>query len=152
MKKIFLFILLLSFSIINAQQLVRDDLNTGFQESTNGIGVIGEVFNQYNANSNIIVETILDITNTNLSTENIGSLLKIKVFPNPTRDFVAIRFNEEFEGKLLLMDINGKLLNTYTINALESVIDLQNYASGTYLLLVSSVDGKRTQPFKLIKN
>ena len=151
MKKIFLFATLFCLNLINAQQLVRDNLNAGFQESTNGIGVIGEVFNQYNANSNIIIETILDITNATLSTTEFNGSNQIKVYPNPTNDLVNIQFKSDFKGNYVLFDQLGKQILTHPINSLQTQISLEKYASGIYFLVLNSENGNQVQTYQILK-
>ena len=151
MKKIILIITFLLCNLLNAQQLVRDNLNAGFQENTNGIGVIGEVFNQYNTNSNIIVETILDNTNTALSTSEFDLSNQIKVYPNPTDNLVTILFQNDFKGTYALFDITGKQIQTHSINSLETQISLEKYPSGMYLLVLNSNDENQIKTYKILK-
>lgn len=137
--------------IINAQQLVRDNLNAGFQESTNGISVIGEVLNQYSTYSNIIVETILDFNNNTLSTSesDLGSL--IKVYPNPTSDIVTIKFQNDFKGTYTLYDVLGKQILINTLNSIKTQFSIENYNSGMYLLFLKDEYGKLIKIIKILK-
>lgn len=70
------------------------------------------------------------ITQTNLPNSN-----TLKIFPNPTSDFVRIQINqiEGFE-QMLILDLNGKVL--YQSNNIYSdmQVPIGSFAKGTYLL------------------
>lgn len=151
MKRRIILLTFLLCNLLNAQQLVRDNLNAGFQENTNGIGVIGEVFNQYNTNSNIVVESILDNNDTTLSTSEFNWANQIKVYPNPTDDLVTIQFQNDFKGSYILFDQLGKQIQTDSISSLETQISLEKYPSGIYLLVLSSDRDKPIQTYKILK-
>lgn len=68
----------------------------------------------------------------------------VDVYPNPTDDVVKIHFNgsEGFDGKWVLYDMDGKVLQSKTEKGiLELNVILGNYPSGAYLLEVTSAQG-----------
>jgi hypothetical protein len=72
--------------------------------------------------------------------------------PNPTRDIVQLKINEETNKKLnyLLIDINGKVLMKENIINRVTPINLSNLSQGTYILKV--MDKENTiQVFKIIR-
>lgn len=69
----------------------------------------------------------------------------LKLFPSPAREKIylqSIDGNGTNEAQISIIDINGKLLKELTINNLfdnqQHAIDIQNLASGVYLLIVKS--------------
>lgn len=74
------------------------------------------------------------------------------VFPNPTTDGVSISIgnyqNEALEFQLF--DLQGKLLDKGTINSAETLVDMQNLATSSYMLNVYQ-NGKIVQSFKIVK-
>ena len=74
---------------------------------------------------------------------------KITVYPNPTADFIHLEIpdNNQLKG-IKMFDYNGKQV----LNTSESgkTIDISNFASGTYILLLETEKGNLTK--KIIKN
>lgn len=76
----------------------------------------------------------------------------VNVFPNPTAQFVIIKFDQLPEKNIYgLFDINGKLLSSKEIKSTETQIDLTPYANGSYLLKIIQEDNLPLQTFKIIK-
>ncbi|MCB0399687.1 MAG: T9SS type A sorting domain-containing protein [Winogradskyella sp.] len=144
-------ILLFATSITFSQQLAISNLNAGFQETTNGTGIVGEVFNEYSINSNIIVETILDFNNNTLSTSESDLESLIKVYPNPTSNIVTIEFQNDFKGTYTLYDVLGKQILVNTLNSIKTQASLETYDSGMYLLVLNNEYGKLIQIIKILK-
>ena len=74
----------------------------------------------------------------------------LEVFPNPTPDFVNIRF----EGKkspltINIMGLNGQMMYTKSIQSFEGnysdQLDLSKYPSGVYLIHLTQADQQMTQ-------
>lgn len=78
--------------------------------------------------------------------------IEIKVFPNPTQEFVTIRFSEYIEHtRYSLYDLRGKLIENKLINAADTEIDLKKYASGQYILKLTNKSRQAIQTFQVIK-
>jgi hypothetical protein len=78
--------------------------------------------------------------------------LKIKVFPNPTQDFITVHFSEYIEGsRYLLYDLRGKLLENKLITSEDSEINMNKYASGPYILKLTKKSRQPIQTFQIIK-
>jgi hypothetical protein len=75
-----------------------------------------------------------------LNTEESSAQPEIAVFPNPTTDFVSVRFRSKAFGQtiLRLIDLQGKVLEDRiigTTNTQEVIqLDLSNYPQGLYLI------------------
>jgi len=89
----------------------------------------------------------------NLSTGlAINALTGVSVFPVPTSNLLNIVF-ESLDGKntYQLYNIQGKLLNNGVITNLNTVIKMDEYASGTYILFLENPTNKKFTTFKIIK-
>ncbi len=66
----------------------------------------------------------------------------LKIYPNPTKDFIKISGNNNIES-IALYDINGRLLQEVKVlgNQLEKELSLQQLTSGIYLIKVTSSKG-----------
>lgn len=85
--------------------------------------------------------------------ETILPFVEVKVFPNPTSEFVRIAFEDPLEVKidLFLLDLQGKLLLRDFIETAssEKIIDMRSYDSGVYLLRL--VQGKLSNVYRIVK-
>ena len=138
MKRIILFIIFLSTTIIlSAQEVVS---SAGEIQSAAGYELswtIGEpVIETVAAGGNTLTQ---GFHQTKLAVTAITDLLipeiEIKVFPNPTQDFIIIEFNEFLENTdFLLYDLSGRVIKQAKINSSETRLNLKEYASGSYIL------------------
>jgi hypothetical protein len=71
---------------------------------------------------------------TNVSDVNKG--VSIEAYPNPTRDMVTVRLNgiANAGGEMMLTDMAGRVLKTVKVNAQETVVDMNQFAPGIYML------------------
>lgn len=84
--------------------------------------------------------------------ELLSSDFKLKVYPNPTSEFVTIHFNKPDKNPVYsLLGLKGNLIETKTISSTETSVNLQNFASGTYLLKISGKNNTLLQTFKIVK-
>jgi len=77
----------------------------------------------------------------------------VKVYPNPVRSNLNIKFNIDKKEKLLiyLYDLNGKQILTKTLkNNNTEKIGFEKYNNGIYFLKTISSDGKYSENFKII--
>ncbi|MFK7948380.1 MAG: T9SS type A sorting domain-containing protein [Saprospiraceae bacterium] len=77
--------------------------------------------------------------------------LAISLFPNPTRDFITLSFEEVIYGKVDIQIINsiGQIIQTQTLNNVnqQERIDLNNLPKGMYFCQVQSEKGNWVQSF-----
>ncbi|MFA5670648.1 MAG: T9SS type A sorting domain-containing protein [Balneolaceae bacterium] len=65
--------------------------------------------------------------------------IKIEAFPNPTDGFTQIVINHEYkEGTVHVFDLNGRLLHSEELKYDMVIVDLSDYASGTYVINVKT--------------
>jgi uncharacterized surface protein with fasciclin (FAS1) repeats len=74
---------------------------------------------------------------------NVKELEKVRmqIFPNPTTDFITIELPQEMwntEVELQLMDMTGNILINQTITDLRKTLNVGDYPSGNYMLLIKS--------------
>ena len=77
--------------------------------------------------------------------------LEIEVYPNPFRDEVTIDFGRViFDGKINLVDVYGKLVETYELLSTDKfVIERINKSSGIYFIELE-LEGEYIENIKLI--
>ena len=85
--------------------------------------------------------------------EALGISLEIKVYPNPTMDFIKLKTaNYEIQNlRYQLYDMNGRLVKENKVEGDETSIVMSNLVPATYFLKV--MDKKEViKTFKIIKN
>ncbi len=151
---ILILIIFLAGSLVSAQQVVSSN---GDSKSAAGAEVswtLGEA----------VMETLIGSSNTltqgfhqtKLTVTAVSELLipglEIKVFPNPTQDFITVQFSEYIEGSIyFLYDFTGKLLENKMISSADTEIDMGKYASGQYILKLSNKSRQPIQTFQIVK-
>ncbi|MFN3754026.1 T9SS type A sorting domain-containing protein [Flavobacterium sp.] len=73
-----------------------------------------------------------------------NELLSIKVYPNPTKDYLTLS-SIGYRGKAELYSILGQRLKSFEIETAETTVDLTDISTGTYFLKLNQ------QVIKLIK-
>jgi hypothetical protein len=76
-------------------------------------------------------------------------LMRGFAFPNPTRDLITIKLGKPGIRKLRLYDLSGRLLDSFSVNKDEFLLDLRVYPAGTLLLNVESGPAKST--FRIVR-
>jgi len=77
--------------------------------------------------------------------------VEIKVYPNPTSDFVTVHFSKVMEKPTyLLFDLSGRLIQQKKIESTDAKVDMTQFAGGSYILKVNSGQ-QPLQTFKIIK-
>ena len=151
---IIILMLFLAGSMVSAQEVVSSN---GDSKSAAGVEVswtVGEA----------VVATLIGSSNTltqgfhqtKLTITAVSELLlpgiEIKVFPNPTQDFITIHFSEYVEdSRYWLYDLRGKLIENKLINSADTEINMEKYASGQYILKLTNKLRQPIQTFQIIK-
>jgi len=78
--------------------------------------------------------------------------LFVHVFPNPTRDFLILKFEFEIhdEYSYQLFDITGKLIASEKIQNIETKISMNQIAASTYILRIL-IGKNEIKSYKIIK-
>jgi hypothetical protein len=78
--------------------------------------------------------------------------LEFSVYPNPTNSYILLKTDKEDLSGLYyqLFDMNGKQLSNRNISSPVTQIELEQYATGSYLLKVGNAN-QSLKTFKIIK-
>ena len=153
---------LLQFGLISnyciAQNNVSDVVSSGGGKSSGGIytnfGVIGETIINYTSVSNNIYKTYIGFLSPEVILTNIKFIENdfiIKVFPNPTQQYLNIEFYKEPHNYFIELYNNfGQcLLKKESANKIEQ-IDLNGFTHGIYYLRIFNNEFFKTE--KIIVN
>ncbi len=76
----------------------------------------------------------------------------IKVFPNPTEQYIQIEFNKKTKNySFEIFDVNQKLIIRQDIHNLKTTIDISQYATAIYFLRILNNHQNRVKVYKIIK-
>lgn len=76
----------------------------------------------------------------NVSEWNVGQL---EIYPNPSKGIVNISY--DYNGQVRVYNLYGQLIQTVNINAGVSQLNLEDLATGTYIITVESEEGTSVQ-------
>ena len=77
--------------------------------------------------------------------------VEIKVYPNPTSDYVTVHFSKVMEKPTyFIFDLSGRIIEQKNIESTDVKIDMTNYAGGSYILKLNNGQ-QPLQTFKIIK-
>jgi len=98
----------------------------------------------------IVSDQIITVTETYISGIPDNELLDIRVFPNPTNDFIIIEgANDEF-NQIRVYDIKGTLIINQKLTSNQKMVNVKSLVSGTYFIhLLNEKEAKYS--FKMIK-
>lgn len=69
------------------------------------------------------------------------------IYPNPARDMVTVSLRSAVEGELLLLDANGRLVESFPLSGRSDLrIDVSEYTAGYYLVEVRSATERFMAP------
>lgn len=91
---------------------------------------------------------------TNASTNSIvqeNILSNVLIYPNPTKNLITVDFgdNQIKNATIQVMDLVGKTIHQQKINSPKTIIKLNNYSQGIYLVKVSNKKGSKI--YKIVK-
>lgn len=159
MKKQLLFItFVLHFFLSNAQQLTPQLICSGSGNITNGTSSM----------SWTIGETVIETMHTSSFqlTNGVGqpdfkitavlnnvSPIELKLFPNPTKDFLILQATHIPSKNLIysLLDGNGKIISTAKIADEKTIIDFTHLTTANYVLSIMDDANQVIQSYKIIK-
>ena len=82
------------------------------------------------------------------SSEDIVYDHDLRIYPNPVADFLKIEAGSEIRS-VALYDILGNLLSFINVSCENCELDMRNYASGTYLIIITTAE--RIYAEKIVK-
>lgn len=118
---------------------------------------MGEVvIKSYEANNKILSQGFHqpDVVITSIDQiEGFGK--EIRIYPNPTSNQIKLEFKLSKSEKVVIsiFDIKGKQLKTEIHSVFTELIniDIRDYPSGQYLMLIKSDDKRKQQSYKILK-
>ncbi len=126
-------------SYLSSEQLLDLFVETGYPQGGNTTKKIGPLPN---------VQKAIEKLSTQLSIKDIKPL-KVKVVPNPSRDFIILETDSSNKNlKLEILDATGKIIQKGTVYEKEKY-DISKLTKGIYFVKIS--DGDRIVFEKLIK-
>jgi len=100
-------------------------------------------------NGDLTIDTGVTFTAIIESANEELSIKDLKVFPNPTANFIQITSGADI-AKLEVYDMQGKLLEALNVNSKEYAYNTNNLIKDIYLIKVTDVQGK-TNTVKVVK-
>ena len=155
MKKIIILqLLVLATFLVSSQEVISSAGETNTISGYEICWTIGEpVIETISSGSTVLTQGFHQskLTVTAINELSISDF-ELKVYPNPTSEFVVISANNmEEKSSYSLFDLSGKLLENKIISASETRINLKNYARGTYLLKLQYNPGQPLRTYKIVK-
>ena len=144
--------------VLSAQETI---ISTGLNSTGNGGTIsysVGQPACDFNSGNNGTIsqgvqhpyEIYLDST---VGNDNSNLILDLIAFPNPTTDQLLLRYSDFKNQKLSyqLYNYQGELISIKNCKNNQTLIDLKNYPSSTYILSIIK-EKKIIKTFRIIKN
>ena len=68
--------------------------------------------------------------------------IQMKVYPNPSSDYINIFFDNELGGQFEIFTLEGKLLQSVKTETGSSYFDVSSFVTGTYVVRFTSLNGE----------
>jgi hypothetical protein len=85
-----------------------------------------------------------------LSKEDFTMEVAIKVYPNPTSNFLYAEQKDQHQLRINIVDVNGRVVLENRINS-GGQIDVSNFSKGIYIVQVQDLETKKQNTYKVIK-
>jgi hypothetical protein len=79
-------------------------------------------------------------------------LSQVTVFPNPTTDFINLKFSLISDYQIELFDITGRKLETQEFSSDTSKINMNSFASGVYFINIKDITNNQFKVIRILKN
>lgn len=159
MKNTILSALLFCSSICTAQSIDKNLIATAGETVTTTTAIldfsIGEpLVNKIENGTTIDQGFLAGVSEENaLTTEDFSVAEEISIYPNPVSDFVTIDLGNKGDLYFLkIFSLDGKLVKQIPQLRGNSRIDLQELATGKYIVQLISEEKGKYKTFKLLKN
>jgi Secretion system C-terminal sorting domain len=128
---------------------VYDDL-ANLQDSTfSGTGISTSTLTLDNCPAEDVVYTFSQ-DDPSVSVSPISfSAKSVKIYPNPTTDFIYRKVNNPDEDRVEFRKENGKLVKTM---AMQEKYDISSFQNGLYIMLILDKEGKILSENRMVKN
>lgn len=127
-------------SIAGLEQTTGANGETMFSEMEDGTYDYSISLNGYEAYDGQVVVNGEDVeVEVNLVIDGIENMnnQNLELFPNPSSDFMNIKFEEKIQS-IDLYNMTGELLNSRVVDSKECKLDVSKYKKGIYLLMINT--------------
>ncbi|MFT7612466.1 MAG: hypothetical protein ACI9J3_001429 [Parvicellaceae bacterium] len=109
---------------------------------------LGDTINNIHPLYNVFIDTASIVNGINVIND-----FQTSVFPNPTSDQVTVSFNNEAneEIRLIMVDLNGKIVITKKGRSASFLLDSAGLESGTYIVYLTNENGSKISSSKVVK-
>lgn len=153
LKKNYLILLGLTVPLItNAQQVVTTSGGNMTNNTVQANWTIGETITETASTNKSALTSGLNQPTLKIETsvENIKSKINVSVFPNPTAQFVNIKYEGVLPFKAKILLLNGTVLSVSEIKEQNTQLDFSNKASGIYIIEITDKSGK-SNTYRIVK-
>ena len=85
-----------------------------------------------------------------LSIDDVSLNVEIKVYPNPTSQYLYVTHLDLTSFQIQIVDMNGKQIHTGSIEK-EFPLDVSSYTQGMYLVTIEDTINHKKNTYKIIK-
>ncbi len=125
--------------------------NGSFDNLITGTNYSLRVFRPQNQNQHSVRSFNVTFQST-LGVNDESFLSQVKVYPNPTTDFVNLKFSLISEYQMELFDITGRKLVSQEFSSNASKIDMNSFANGVYFINIKDITNNQFKVIRIIKN
>lgn len=111
------------------------------------VRITGIASNNATNNGNILGENSVSEV---LSAPEVATA-KFSVHPNPSQDFIVLKFTQEAPNKVQLLDASGKVVKEITVNSAIMNVDLSDMKAGLYICNALYANGEQETQSVIIK-
>lgn len=127
----------LPFKLVQGSDLIDKGVNVGlsFSGSNPDLGY---------SESNYATAKMASTAISEKTVEETSSSVLFNFYPNPVKDILTIALDDEMAKETLiqLFDFSGKLMVNKTVNGHTQTLNLENFTSGKYILVLTSATNK----------
>lgn len=132
----------------------QEDINLNKINYTNSLSDAASDFfkvNINNASSAWLPNVVIPITIENNLSLIENDTVQAVIYPNPTNGKVTVSWSENLETNIDLFDLQGRIILSKKINASNTVVDLNHFSDGIYLISIQNEKVKTTRKIVLKK-
>jgi hypothetical protein len=85
-----------------------------------------------------------------LSKEDFTMDVAIKIYPNPSSNYLYAEQKDQHQLRINIVDVNGRIVLENNINS-GGQIDISNFSIGIYVVQVQDLETKKKNTYKIIK-
>ena len=153
LKKNYFILLGLTVPLItNAQQVVTTSGGDMTNNAVQANWTIGETITETATTNKSALTSGLNQPTLKIETSvaNIKSKINVSVFPNPTSQFVNIKYDGQLPIKAKVLSLEGTVLSVSEIKDQGFKLDFSNKANGIYIIEVTDKSGK-SNTYRIVK-